>query len=258
MTLSSLTDLARINVCKTYLELGRQMPGTEIEETLWFHAAMSTTPYAFCNFVIGMDADEENWPNAMESIRVRLERRPSMRVFALSQDRPEGWWASLPMLQLTPSHHLVQMAWEGAPVGAAVPLGEHGQLCTQAAERESVAEFMVNQFFGMSETLFRRAVRGATLQSDHMLFRWSEHGETIGAAMLSSTEGCLGLYNLCVLPRARRCGWGSEMVRTLQLFAFDRGLPLIMQCDPSLKAWYSVLGFEEIGAMTGFSLRKWQ
>ncbi|RYG43884.1 N-acetyltransferase, partial [bacterium] len=73
----------------------------------------------------------------------------------------------------------------------------------------------------------------------------------VGAMMISATGETLGLYNLCVAPRKRGAGVGTELVRWVRAHS---PIPVTLQCDRRLESWYRKIGFRTEGALRFFGL----
>jgi ribosomal protein S18 acetylase RimI-like enzyme len=124
-------------------------------------------------------------------------------------------------------------------------------------KRQAIAAFMTEQFFSCQGGAFRRRVAEATARAWSLtLLTVLDREQMIGAVMLSEQPGTLGLYNLCVASAHRNRGWGQEIVRAVKKKAAMVAKPIILQCEPSLEAWYAKQGFKSSGYVDVFCLEQ--
>ncbi len=142
-------------------------------------------------------------------------------------------------------YELVQMAWESGSIESSVELLS----AETPAERIEVASFMTDQFMIQGRPEMRLLIISATSRSGLGLYRLRGHHGLLGAVMLSETDQCLGLYNLCVDQQLRGKGTGSKIVRWVQQKSLELGKPIVLQCSPELKGFYRSCGFRVSGSM---------
>ena len=119
-------------------------------------------------------------------------------------------------------------------------------------ERLAVAEFMVDQFFWRQEPDMKRIILEATVDSCHELWRFGEP-DIDAAVMTTRTAGSIGLYNLCVRRALRGAGLGSALVRSVQSMGREDAVPVVLQCDTVLEAWYRQLDFKKTGILESYA-----
>jgi GNAT superfamily N-acetyltransferase len=189
-----------------------------------------------------------NWRDREEAILglqdLRLQTQtPSL--FRLDGDPPvltedflflEGWVIK---------YELVQMAWESGSIESSVELLS----AETPADRIEVASFMTDQFMIQGRPEMRQLIISATSRSPLDLYRLRGHHGLLGAVMLSETDQCLGLYNLCVDQQLRGKGTGSKIVSWVQQKSLELGKPIVLQCSPELKGFYRSCGFRVSGSM---------
>ncbi|CAN5377682.1 hypothetical protein BH11ARM2_BH11ARM2_02940 [soil metagenome] len=140
-----------------------------------------------------------------------------------------------------------------ARIMLASPGGDPGGLAPEQEEDpREVAVFVADQFFARAVPARRDAfARSIASAPDTRLVSVRDRGGIVAAAMLSSTEGMLGIYNLCVAPRRRGVGIGTELVRWVLAHSSH---PVTLQSDPSLEPWYRKSGFRTVGAVQFYGL----
>ena len=251
MELCSLTDAARQNVAQTYMGLARNLPNTRLIQHPNFSGTIALLPYAFCNFVIGIDGDDSELGGILHEIDRWARLQPALRVYVLSGDGPHKLEESLVTAGFSPVHRLIQMAWYPART-----LGrEEWSQAQSSNDRRRVSSFMVQQFFAMNAAEFRELVVEATTQGPHELWQINDDDSIVATAMVSETQHALGIYNVCVESTKRRRGYGTALMRSAQIQAQERQLPLLLQCDEALSGWYRELGFQVFGEMHSFQRR---
>lgn len=142
-------------------------------------------------------------------------------------------------------YELVQMAWESGSIESSVELLS----AETPADRIEVASFMTDQFMIQGRPEMRQLIISATSRSPLDLYRLRGHNGLLGAVMLSETDQCLGLYNLCVDQQLRGKGTGSKIVSWVQQKSLELGKPIVLQCSPELKGFYRSCGFRVSGSM---------
>jgi hypothetical protein len=239
----AVQPLARENIIQTYLVLAAKVPG--VRQEAGRDRALSHGPAAvsFTSF-----AGRLNWANTAEAERGLRELgslNPSPSLFVVEGDSPcltekflfdHGWMIK---------YELCQMAWMGKACECEVTLSE----AILPRERAEAATFMTDQFFMHGVQELRQAIISATALAPVHLFTYAPAREIEGAVMLSLSDGCMGLYNLCVDPTKRSRGIGRGIVRWVQLQAMARGLVLVLQCSQDLVRFYTECGFSVSGRM---------
>ncbi|RYG34962.1 N-acetyltransferase, partial [bacterium] len=145
------------------------------------------------------------------------------------------------------------LARSEARVMVAAPGGEPGGLSPEQEEdpRET-AKFVAEQFFARSNPARRDAFARAIAHApETRLLSLRDRAGIVGAMMLSATSDALGVYNLCVAPRKRGAGVGTELVRWVLAHS---PIPVTLQCDIRLESWYRKVGFRSVGALRFFGL----
>lgn len=238
--------LASRNLATTYLALGRASRNSHIEEGEGFVACTGVVSHPVCNFAI---ASGVGFPGARDLARIARERA-TFNVYATPQgegDDPGHWLCSQGFRQ---AYRLRLMVAAGTTTEPPCVL----QLAPPS-ERTETADFMVREFFGRSEGSSRDAIRAATAAAAELeLYGVRDRGTRVAAAMLSRSEGAIGLYNLCVRFDLRGGGWGSTIVQSILAIAGAQGRCVCLQCDPSLEAWYTRLGFHTVGSVDVYVL----
>jgi ribosomal protein S18 acetylase RimI-like enzyme len=171
----------------------------------------------------------------------------------MAVDEPAGVEDLLHRVGFRESYRLVQMGAMARARGAPLEM----QRASGARERVRLAGFMVEQFFGRQGERFKRRVAETTAAAAELeLYEVREGGSTIASVMISDHGDVLGVYNLCVSLKRRGEGWGSALVETLFHLGRERNLPLTLQCDARLEAWYRRLGFVVQGTVRVYSLAR--
>jgi GNAT superfamily N-acetyltransferase len=183
-------------------------------------------------------------------LRSIAEERSAFNVFVLPGDSPEYLDELLRRAGFLVNYRLTQMVCE-----------ESGELQSEPLEpatgptRELVARFMAEQFFPRQSAEFREAVAKATAFANGVeLFFARRRGRMVGAVLISESQGVLGAYNLCVADGRRGRGIGSSIVNWVAAEAARRGIPVSLQCAPKIEAWYSGLGFKQVGVVDVYHL----
>lgn len=142
-------------------------------------------------------------------------------------------------------YELVQMAWDSGSVESSAELTP----ALSVAERYEVARFMTEQFMIQGRPEMRQLIISATANSPLGLYRLKGPKGIFGAVMLSETDQCLGLYNLCVDQELRGKSTGTQILRWVQARSLELGKPIVLQCSPELKGFYRSSGFRVSGSM---------
>lgn len=242
-SLDPLALAARDNILQTYLSLSSNVPGVVQEFTEERVLSVGPQGIAFATFAgrFGWATKEEGAAGLAALVQqvqtpslFRLEGDPS--YFTEDFLFLEGWVIK---------YELVQMAWESGFVSCDLEL----QPAFDLADRIEAATFMTDQFMIQGRASLRDLIISATSRSPLGLYLLRSHQGLLGAVMLSETDQCLGLYNLCVDQKLRGKGTGSRIVRWVQKKALELGKPVILQCSPELKGFYRSCGFRVSGSM---------
>lgn len=242
-SLESIQPLTRENIIRTYLVLSAKVSG--VTQDVSEERALSHGPesVAFTNF-----AGRLNWADqaAAQKGLTELEKlQPTPSLFVMEGDSPcltekflfeQGWMIK---------YELSQMAWTGKITECDLSLSE----AILPRERVEASSFMTDQFFMHGSQELRQAIISATALAPVHLFAYAPNKELEGAVMLSLSDGCMGLYNLCVAPSKRGHGIGRGIVRWVQLQAMARGMVLALQCSQDLARFYRDCGFTQSGRM---------
>jgi len=235
------------NLIDTYLALGRAAGKGEQIVGKGVYGYASSFPHPISNFAVV----SEVVPATASDLRQIAETRRSFNVYlydllASRQSR------SLLRKQGFRNTHMLQ-------VMSAAPTVPPGGLPLDRAEtpvdRLAVAEFMISQFPSTSPGWIMEEVCQATACAEGLdLYSLKEEGGIIAAMMLRRNESCIGLYNLCVKAEERRRGYGKLLVTIAKRHASNLRVPLILQCNRSLVAWYEDLGFVKNGRIEVYHL----
>ena len=232
--------LASENLAATYLALGRAA-GARVERTAGFVACTGQVPHPVGTFPVQNDLD----PDRATVLAEIALHRSTFHVYGCPTDKPATMPELLHKAGFRTGYRLRQMAASRA---------QDGETCVlvrcAAEERAQTASFMMREFFGRGGSDTRDAVRAATVAAQELeLYRVEDAGTTVGAVMLSRSEGAVGLYNLCVRSDRRGRGWGAAVVRAVMRDAAADKLIVTLQCDATLERWYEGLGFVTLGTV---------
>lgn len=247
----SWRELALQNAAHTYVELARAVPDARLQQRYGGWLCSANFEMAFCNFAIGLNfGDESTTKQTLRELSNFFPKGRSFRVFTLV-DRPSKRREELFKSQgYKVQGKLVHMISSNGQTSA----GNDTIASTSPSDRLITAEFMARQFFWRQSPDQRLSIARATAQSVHRLERLEIRGTMVGAMMLSETPRAWGLYNVCVANEFRYQGFGASIVQSAQRLAQVAGVPLFLQCDASLKAWYYSLGFAENGFIESYVL----
>lgn len=238
--LGSARERASKNLASTYLALGRAA-GARVEQGHGFTACTGDVPHPVGNFALQLDLDAAG----AKHLASLAMQRPTFHVYGCPDDQPDTLHELMVAAGFRLGYRLKQMAATRAADGDACLLIR----CT-AEERTDTAAFMMREFFGRGGSDTRDAVRAATVAAGELeLYRVEDGGKAVGAAMLSRSDGALGLYNLCVRSDRRGRGWGASIVRAVMREAVSDGTLVTLQCDATLERWYEALGFVTLGSV---------
>ena len=242
-SLEGVQPLARENIIQTYLVLAAKVPGVRQESSPDRVLSHGPEAVSFTSF-----AGRLNWPSQAEAekgLAELAELHPSPSLFVVEGDSScltekflfdHGWMIK---------YELSQMAWMGKACDCDLSLAES----VHPRDRAETSAFMTDQFFTHGSHELRQAIVSATALAPVHLFSYAPTREIEGAVMLSLTEGCMGLYNLCVHSSKRGKGVGKGIVRWVQLQALARGQAVVLQCSQDLVRFYRECGFTVSGRM---------
>lgn len=243
----SLERAAFQNLIDTYLALGRAAGKGEqiVGSGVWGYA--SSFPHPISNFaVVG-----EVRADCAAALRRIAEPRKSFHVYLYDRLADRRTRACLRRQGFRNTHLLQVMAAEPTAPPGGMPLDK----ADTPEARLAVAGFMVGQFPSSHPEWVREEVRQATAAAQGLdLYSLSENGAMIAAMMLRRNGSCIGLYNLCVKAEERGRGYGRLLVAMARRHASSLRVPLVLQCDRSLAAWYEGLGFVKSGRIEVYHL----
>lgn len=240
MTASDLSVAGSTNLLRTYFSLGAASPGSVISKQEGFDACVGNFDHPICNFAGHLKLDP--WA-ANRIVDLAIERR-FFSVYSVPGDSPSSREVRDEILVRAGFHRtysLQQMYWTPRPVQDGVEL----RLATTLADRQSIAMFMANQFFGRHSASFRRRVADSTSGAVELeLYGVYNRFDLVAAVMLVEDDQVLGLFNLCVKSNLQNRGWGRKVVAEAQRRAYEVGKYVSLQCDETLRTWYEAQGFE--------------
>jgi len=240
-SLDSVRLASRDNIVQTYLSLASKVPGTILEATDSRVVSCGPESVGFTNFSARL-----NWNTEAEAAEglAELAGLPARTSLFVMEGDPgflteeflfsRGW-----ILR----YELAQMTWQGDMDVPSIQVVE----ALQHQERIQASLFMTDQFFPAGSRELREAIISATSLAPVGLFTLSQGYQMEAAVMLVTTEGCIGLYNLCVEKRKRGKRLGGAIVQWCQARASQAGVPLVLQCSQDLVAFYRGHGFQTTG-----------
>lgn len=235
------------NMRRVYRTVGAQMPGANVTEEEGYTACRSEIDHPIGNFALDLRLD----PWVAGKLRNFACDMRAFRVVLGPDDFPEHAPELLRRAGFEPVQRLVSMI-------ARSPLKGEGKIepVRGPKSRLSVARFMTRTFFVREPEATQKAILEATAAiGEFDLFALRDRGRIQGAVAAFRTDGCLGLYNLCVASSRRNRGLGREMVKEVLTLAAEEGRAVVLQCDPSMEGWYSTLGFERSAALSIWAIR---
>ena len=249
MRLAEASDLASRNLVTTYLALGKAVPKTRHYSSSGFDALLGEFPHPICNFGISNFWTE---PAVRNILGIHGLAQP-FNLYVLPGERP--FHLFLPWDDLMFQHTYSLKCMRMDPVLA--PPAANMEEALECDGRSRIADFMSRLFFTYQSATARRGVAEATVRGENLrLFGLTQDEKLVGTVMISQTEGCLGLYNLCVEPSLRGKGIGTSIVNWVLARAATQGLSVTLQCDPKLEKWYEHLGFATYGSLEVYSFAK--
>lgn len=242
-----------MNLVETYKSLALAAPGTRVDERPEWTWVTGTTPVSFCNFVARFDLCPSQVEQSIPLFRDFARRAKAFWLFVTDYETPVDLGSSFLDAGFEVRQSLTLMGQAGGGLGGVEDsTGLERFEATGLGDRFLVARFMTDTFFHRSNLAGRDFVTDATAHSKHRLIGWRDGRGLVMAVMLSQSPRSCGLYNLCVRPDAQMRGFGGEAVR--HCLAVADGLPLVLQCDSDLVAWYARLGFDELGQVRAFGV----
>ncbi len=240
------------NLLATYFELGLAAGSGEAWHDSGFRACLGDLDHPICNFAADLRLD----PWSVRRLRALAASRGSFNVYVVPSDQPEHLVELLERAGFRKQFELVQMVAKPAayrPIGVKATL-ELAEI-TDLKERFRLARFMSDQFFSRQTDLFRKRVATVTAQAKNLkLYSLGDAQSPKGGVMLSSAEGVLGIYNLCVSSAHRGNGIGAELVNWAMDQADGSDILPTLQCDQGLVPWYYHLGFQSVGLISVYTL----
>ncbi len=246
MTATDLLSRAAENLEETYGAIGRATPGARVRDYGAAIVCLCDLDHPVGNFALCRVTDGK-----LFSHLARLARtRSAFHAYVSPIPEQDHLEQTLHDAGFQCVYRLSQLAAAGSASESPIQLVE----AVDSDSRRRIAQFMAGQFFARHGKCVREAVATATSESGLSLYEFSSDGAAVGAVMLCRTEGLLGIYSLCIEASRRGKGLGSEAVRALMDAAHREGREAVLQCDPSLVAWYERLGFRESGYVSVLSL----
>lgn len=204
-----------------------------------------------CNFACDLNLN----PWAVGRLREIATERSEFCVYSFPDDLPAHRSELLELQGFRPNYRLTMMVAEPSDPG---PFPEM-RLAVTPEQKQQVAEFMANQFPGRLSSPYRADITAATTSAEGLdLFDLTDRGGRAGAVMLCRSDGVIGAFNLCVAGPRRGRGIGQSIVAWLRAMSWETQMPLSLQCDATLEAWYEYLGFSRVGWIDVYVLDKIQ
>lgn len=238
---------------ETYLRLGGSADDAVVRKEGAVTRCSAPAQLSFCNFGVDFDdgGDEQVLDETLERLHRLGRHRFYFRLFAISGDRPENIVERLTRIGYSVQHELAMMA---CPGDAGAPELNLIRAETEA-ERRDMATFMARQFFWRQASGARQGIVAATARAETELYAVGSLERPLAAAMLVSSPGALGLYNLCVSSEARRNGLGTAILNEARRRAGEAGAVLTLQCEERLAPWYEQRGLETCGSVHALAFR---
>lgn len=235
------------NLARTYIALGRHAPGSRLVYEDSFVACTGDVEHPISNFAVRLRLDG----HAAERLRGLAAGRSVFNVYLDGDD--SGQAAELKAAGFRRIYTLLHMQSSGEPR----PAHPEARQALGPRVRQAIAGFMTEQFFGSSSEGVKVPLTAAIAAAVRLqLYGVFKDEELLAAMMLHRSAGCIGLYNLCVLPAARGRGYGSALVEFALARGGDLQVPVTLQCDKALESFYERLGFCRRGTVEVFALSK--
>lgn len=244
----SSAEAIRLNVSETYLALGAGAPGAVVVRSERAWTCRSAFDHPIGNFAVYLSLSDDDVRYLADS----ANGTPDYRIYYMTGDRPADLPRRLEELGLIERYALTGLELEEQPRDSSELL----QRCRDDVQVQETAQFMVDTFFWRSAGSLRATL--ALILADagkrgHEFYFAKDKRGYLAAASLSITGNVAGLYNLCVRPRERGRGLGSEAVHQLSRISLARGDRLVCQCDRGLVQWYERLGFAQASELRAYS-----
>lgn len=252
-SLNSAVRANRKNILATYLALAKAAGWAHVRRLSWGTFCTTHRRNSLHNFAMGFDLSRhpDSVESAIKSLVASCIERPTLRLFAMTGDKPENLSALLIQRGFRPHAELSMFVRKTPPAESVLRL----ESAASTSTRERVAEFMVSQFFS-NRPLSARKLVVRSIANSALELMYLEIGERmVAAGMITEVDSCLGLYNLCVHPSQRNQGLGTQVIESLVQLAVGRGKPLVLQCAPDLATWYRARKFVECGKIQAFTLQ---
>lgn len=241
---------ARENLIETYWRLGLTVGDLTNHQQTPFRLLTSPRPLSVANMALDFqDRDPALVQAHLVELRKVAARYPSFRVLSCDGDPVDlVQFAPTVGMEVENRLHLLTAA---SSCQSGLVLSE----ATEENDRVRIAEFMVDQFPHRRNPSLRELIVRANSQAKHRLFFQGVAAHPQAALMLSETPNGVGLYNLCVTPKLRGQGLGSQLFGWAEKWARERTKPLVLQSFPQLLPFYERQGCVVVGEFRALRLR---
>jgi len=241
-----LIDRTRANIAAAYLELARPVPGVSVVRAQQPLVVMGPGQPSFANFLMEFD-DAEALERAEAALRT-IEVPSTIWAFHTDADRTADLPGQLRTHGFRRMSRLLCMVADPEPIPIATNL--EWEEASRPADRDTVATFMVRQFFGQTNRQAQAGIQHGTSRSVHTLYATPSVARMVGGVMIVRSEGMGGLYCLCVHPDHQGKGLGGRLVQAVRREVHPD--PVMLQCDATLERWYETLGFRTFGHVDAY------
>ncbi|HRD30484.1 MAG TPA: GNAT family N-acetyltransferase [Fimbriimonadaceae bacterium] len=241
-----LIERTRANIAAAYLELARPVPGVHVVRDQQPLVVMGPGQPSFANFLMEFD-DAEALVRAEAALRT-IEVPSTIWAFHTDADRAPDLSGQLREHGFRRMSRLLCMVAE--PEATSSESDFTWEPATRPADRDTVAAFMVRQFFGNTDRQAQAGIQLGTSKSVHSLYATPSVSRMTGGVMIVRSEGMGGLYCLCVHPDHQGKGLGGQIVRAVRREVHPD--PVMLQCDATLERWYQALGFRTFGHVDAY------
>ncbi len=243
---SLLTECTRANIAAAYLELARPIEGVRVVRPGHPLVVMGPGQPSFANFLMEFD-DAEALDRAEATLRT-IEVPATIWAFHTDADRAPDLPGQLRDHGFRRMSRLLCMVAE--PEATPTESDFTWEPATRPVDRDTVAGFMVRQFFGHTNRYAQAGIQHGTSRSVHALFAAPSIARMTGGVMIVRSPGMAGLYCLCVHPDHQGKGLGGRLVQAVRREAHPD--PVMLQCDSTLERWYQALGFRTFGHVDAY------
>lgn len=241
---------ARENLIETYWRLGLTVGDLTNHQQTPFRLLTSPRPLSVANMALDFqDRDPAQVRAHLHDLREVAVRYPSFRVLSCDGD-PVDLVQFAPAVGMEVENRL-HLLTASLPRQSDLTLSE----ATESLDRVRIAEFMVDQFPHRRNPELRALIVRANSQAEHRLCYLGAPSHPQAALMLSETPSGVGLYNLCVAPKLRGKGLGSQLFCWAEKWASERTKPLVLQSFPQLLPFYERQGCVVVGEFRSLRLR---